>query len=274
MQYTDEYFGDCNDVFNDLMTLKDKILLYRRNDSLSGNYVPDPIDENGYTYYNNQDPFTEEFNLKDEIYAQKIEDAYQLRGRKKISTILDNFRKNVILYSTLVDSKVFKLEMEERIKRGDDLLSLIEILKTELQIVVQGYVELSVPIDDIEEEVTALLIPGESTNEPPEAFAIQNRPVYNVIYATNPGGPRYQPKRSEIVSVPDNNVLVMNPLIESRTRNSKTRRKKVEQPYVKLGLNFRRRTNKTREAKKRQAKKRQATMRYNTLHNEYKTNNT
>lgn len=254
MQYTDEYFGRCNDEFNDLMELKDIILFNKRNNrlfDLYGRHKQDPVNENGHSYYDDGDPFTEDFNKKDEGYALIIENNTPvLDNEKRKKAVLDNFRKNVILYSTLVDSEVFQQEIKDRNKRGEDLLEIIGILKNELENMRQGYSQL---LEGVNGPAAVNIVTG---NRP---FQANTRNIHEVnLNAINYPEVRYlnqnhyQPTRLlqkgyEIYTVPTRNVHPLKVSLETRKRTSKTREKKKAR-YFKAET--RKRTSKTREAKK------------------------
>jgi len=80
MSYTDDYFDKCTKVFLDLMDLKEVILFYRRNNrlfNLFGKHKPDPINEEGHTYYDFKDSFTETINKFEKQYYSLLEKIYQ-----------------------------------------------------------------------------------------------------------------------------------------------------------------------------------------------------
>jgi len=255
MQYTDEYFGRCNDEFNYLMKLKDRILFYRRNNrlfDLYGIHKQDPVNANGHSYYAKGDKFTEEFNKKDDEFAGIIEDYTPvLNSETSKNNVLSYFRKNLILYTTLVDSKSFRRDILDRIDRNQDLLEIIDIVKKELYSIYQGYMELlevweepvypNIVTDNRVFVENATNVHKVNINDYPEAISL-NDYFQHIVQPT-----RRLQKGIEIFTVPAKNVHPVNLLLETRKRNPNTRAKKKSRYF---SLETRKRDSKTREKKK------------------------
>lgn len=244
MQYTDEYFGRCNDEFNYLMKLKDRILFYRRNNrlfDLYGIHKQDPLNANGHSYYDKGDNFTEEFNKKDDEYAGIIEDYTPILNsetRKKI--VIGTFTKNLKLYTTLVDSESFRRDILDRIERNQDLLEIIDIVKKELHSIYQGYMEL---LEVWEEPAYPNIVKDNRVFVPkttnvheiklsdfPEAISF-NDYLHPILHPT-----RRLQKGIEIFTVPVKNIHPVNLSLETRKRDSTTRAKKKERSRLKKNL--------------------------------------
>ena len=256
MQYTDEYFGRCNDEFNYLMKLKDRILFYRRNNrlfDLYGIHKQDPVNANGHSYYDKGDKFTEEFNKKDDDYAGIIEDYTPvLYSETRKNNVLRYFRKNIILYTTLVDSESFRRDILDRIDRNQDLLEIIDIVKKELYSIYQGYMELleaweypaypNIVTDNRDFVENATNIHEVNINDYPEAISLSDY-FQHLLQPT-----RRLQKGIEIFTVPTKNVHPVNLSLETRKRNAKTREKKKARYFR---VETRKRNSKTRQAKER-----------------------
>ena len=241
MQYTDEYFGRCNDEFNYLMKLKDRILFYRRNNrlfDLYGIHKQDPVNANGHSYYDKRDKFTEEFNKKDDEYAGIIEDYTPvLNSETRKNIVIGTFKKNLKLYTTLVDSESFRRDIFDRIGRNQDLLEIIDIVKNELNSIYQGYMELlevweypaypNIVTDNRVFVPNATNVHKVNINDYPEAISFRDY-FQPILHPT-----RRLQKGIEIFTVPVKNIHPVNLSLETRKRNSTTRAKKKERSRLK-----------------------------------------
>lgn len=246
MSYTDDYFDKCTKVFLDLMDLKEVILFYRRNNrlfNLFGKHKPDPINEEGHTYYDFKDSFTETINKFEKQYYSLLEKNIPVRNsRDRRVIVLNTFGNIVIVFSKLVQSRVFQMEIENTIKRfqeeiknrvkREDILEIMKYLKSELVSILEGYQEVAEPFQQTQVNIIR------NVHEP---FVTNTNDVYNIgsynhsTHATYLV-PNYQhegfiPKGGEIYTVPAKNIHPVKVSLETRKRNSKTREKKMSRYF-------------------------------------------
>jgi len=234
MPYTDEYFEKCTEVFKDLMDLKDDILLYRRNNrlfNLFGKHKPDPINEEGHPHYDFKDDFTETFNKFEEEYYLLLEKNIPVgNSRDRRVIVLNTFKTIVILFSKLVQSMVFQKEIKNRVKR-EDLLEIMNDLKSELVSILEGYQVVAEPVEDPVVNIVRNDRPFVTTTNQVRRIA-NNLNYPDVRYLE----PNYQhegfiPKGGVIYTVPAKNVRSVRVSLETRKRNpnaKKSRYFKVE----------------------------------------------